>query len=372
LASGFRIPSEKRWRVPLRAGFDSGGDPLNAVSSEMRAAGLKYAMKLEDVLLSGTKLWSAMTEQGKFKKLYFVGPKGNLAEEVAESFMDSCAYIPAADGTLYMQRKQTVDYAPFDYHFVDSDADIKIMCRKQGVDHVTMYSEDEAQYREMETAVLKKFSEHDETKEPCAIVVGESALNQPENKEFLKEGIVIYLKCSPQASWKAINTRPGAGTGLYISSNHLVKPPVWALAQDLQGDIDNEDGREEYVRILDELDKDYEESADIVFNTDVRGISENSMWAIPKLIKLVSEQLEIKDESSEPETKEESMEKELTDFLEGARLSKYLQDALKWCDEQGAASIEDIVENPEDFVDAIGLKPLEKKRFDRACALVSD
>jgi len=224
----------------------------------MKAAGLKYALKLEDALLCGTKLWSAMTEQGKFKKLYFVGPKGNLAEEVAESFMDSCAYIPAADGTLYMQRKQTVEYAPFDYHFVDSDAEIKIMCRKQGVDHVTMYSEDEAQYREMETAVLKKFSEHDETKEPCAIVVGESALNQPENKEFLKEGIVIYLKCSPEASWKAINTRPGAGTGLYISSQHTVKPPVWALAQDLQGDIDNADGREEYIRILNELDKEYE------------------------------------------------------------------------------------------------------------------
>jgi len=330
-----------------------------------------YAQKLEECLLTGTKLWSAMTEQGKFKKLYFVGPKGNLAEEVAESMMDSCSYVPAADGTLYQQRSQTVDYAPFDYHFVDSDKAVATMCRQQGSNHVTLFSEDEAKYREMETAVLKKFAEYDKPK-PTAIVVGESALNQPENAEFLKEGIVIYLRCSAQASWKTINMKPGGGTGLYISMKDMVKPPVWALAQDLQGDIDNAEGRQEYIRILNELDKEYESVADIVFNTDVRGISENSMWAVPKLAKLIGEFLDIKYESSEEADEKKSMEKELTEFLEGARLSKYLQDGLKWCDEQGAASMEDIVENPEEFVDAMGLKPLEKKRFDRACALASE
>lgn len=35
------------------------------------------------------------------------------------------------------------------------------------------------------------------------------------------------------------------------------------------------------------------------------------------------------------------LEKDLEKFLEGARLSKYLPKALDWCDEQGAASIED-------------------------------
>lgn len=351
-------------------GFD-GKDPLQVVSPEMRAAGQKFAQKLEDALLDGVKLWSAMTEQGKVKKLYFVGPKGNMAEEVAESMMDSCSYVPAADGTLYMQRSQTIEYAPFDYHYVDSDKEVATMCRQQGSDHVTMYSEDEAKYREMETAVLKKFAEFDKPK-PCAIVVGESALNQPENKEFLKEGIVIYLRCAPEASWKTINRRLGGGTGLYIPQKDMVKPPVWALAQGLQGDIDNAEGREEYIRILNDLDKEYEGVADIVFNTDVRGISENSMWAVPKLVQMIGEFLDIKYDSSDQGDGEESMEKELTEFLEGARLSKYLQDALKWCDEQGAASIEDIVENPEEFVDAMGLKPLEKKRFDRACALASE
>jgi len=337
----------------------------------MKAAGVKYAKKLEECLLTGNKLWAAMNEQGKAKKFFFVGPKGNLAEEVAESMCDCCSYIPAADGKMYMERSMNADYPPFDFHLVDSDKEVATMCRKQGCSPVEMYSEDEAKYREMETAVLKKFAEYDQPK-PSAIVVGESALNQPENAEFLKEGIVIYLRCAPQASWKCINTRPGGGTGLYISTKNLVKPPVWALAQDLQGDIDNSEGREEYIRILGEFDKEYESAADIVFNTDVRGISENSMWAVPKLATLIGEFLDIKYESSDEAEVEESLEKELTEFLEGARLSKYLQDALKWCDEQGAASIEDIVENPEDFVDAMGLKPLEKKRFDRACALVGE
>jgi len=62
------------------------------------------------------------------------------------------------------------------------------------------------------------------------------------------------------------------------------------------------------------------------------------------------------------------MEKELAQFLDGARLSKYLKTALKWCDEQGAASIEDVVENTEDFEEALNLKPLEKKRLAKACS----
>lgn len=370
MASGLRIPPEKQWRVALRV-QDRQGDPLNIVSPEMKASGLKYAQKLEECLMSGNKLWAAMTGQGKAKKMFFVGPKGNMAEEVAESLMDSCSYVPSADGKLYWQRSQHVEYAPFDFHFVDSDKEVAARCKKQGINHVDLYSEDEAKYREMETAVLKEFAEYDKPK-PSAIVVGESALNQPENAEFLKEGIVIYLRCRPEQSWRVINSRPGGRTGLYISMKDMVKPPIWALAEEITGDVDNAEGREEYVRILEELDKEYENAADIIFDTDVRGISENSMWAVPKLVTRVGDFLDIKYDSEDAADVEESMEKELAEFLEGARLSKYLQDALKWCDEQGAASIEDIVENPEEFVDAMGLKPLEKKRFDRACALASE
>mmetsp|Transcript_82091 Transcript_82091/g.214179 ORF Transcript_82091/g.214179 Transcript_82091/m.214179 type:complete len:418 (-) Transcript_82091:99-1352(-) len=367
VAGGFRIPDEKRWRTSLRAE----ADPLAIVSPEMRTAGQKYAQKLEDCLLSGRDLWKRMNEQGKVKKLYFIGPKGNLAEEVAESMMDAFSYVQAADGTMYMQRSQHVDYAPFDYHFVNSDKKMVELCRQQRIDHVELFSDDEAKYREMETDILKKFTEYDVPK-PCAIVLGESALNVPENAEFLKEGLVIHLRCSPEASWKCINMRPAGNTGLYISTKDMVKPPIWALAQDMTGDIDNVESKKEYVRIVTELDKEYETVADISFSTDVRGISENSMWAVPKLVGVIAEHLGIETGSADQADLDSSLEKELTEFLENSRLSKYLDDALKWCDEQGAASIEDIVENPEDFVEAMGFKPLERKRFDKACALASE
>ena len=68
---------------------------------------------------------------------------------------------------------------------------------------------------------------------------------------------------------------------------------------------------------------------------------------------------------------EELLERDLEKFLEGARLSKYLQPALDWCDEQGAATIEDIVENTEDFADALSLKPLERKRLAKAAESVA-
>lgn len=55
----------------------------------------------------------------------------------------------------------------------------------------------------------------------------------------------------------------------------------------------------------------------------------------------------------------------------GARLTKYLQEALDWCDEQGAATIEDVVENAEDFAEALSLKPLERKRLNKAAESVA-
>ncbi|CAK0829697.1 unnamed protein product [Prorocentrum cordatum] len=94
--------------------------------------------------------------------------------------------------------------------------------------------------------------------------------------------------------------------------------------------------------------------------------------AVPKLVGVIAEHLGIETGSADQADLDSSLEKELTEFLENSRLSKYLDDALKWCDEQGAASIEDIVENPEDFVEAMGFKPLERKRFDKACALASE
>eukprot|EP00927_Polykrikos_kofoidii_P040696 TRINITY_DN34741_c0_g1_i1.p1 TRINITY_DN34741_c0_g1~~TRINITY_DN34741_c0_g1_i1.p1 ORF type:complete len:278 (+),score=51.34 TRINITY_DN34741_c0_g1_i1:825-1658(+) len=61
----------------------------------------------------------------------------------------------------------------------------------------------------------------------------------------------------------------------------------------------------------------------------------------------------------------------LEDFLEGLRLSEYVTPAAEWAIEMGAAFVEEIVDNAEDFSDALGLKPLERKRLERQGAQVA-
>merc|ERR1712216_459688 len=44
---------------------------------------------------------------------------------------------------------------------------------------------------------------------------------------------------------------------------------------------------------------------------------------------------------------------------------EYLAPAAAWALEMGAAYLEEIIENKDDFADALELKPLERKRLDR-------
>ena len=109
--------------------------------------------------------------------------------------------------------------------------------------------------------------------------------------------------------------------------------------------------------------------ADIRLRADVPGIAENQYWGAERLVKAIAELYGISTEGGSVE--EEVLERDLEKFLEGARLSKYLQPALDWCDEQGAATIEDIVENTDDFADALSFKPLERKRLAKAAESVA-
>jgi len=52
-------------------------------------------------------------------------------------------------------------------------------------------------------------------------------------------------------------------------------------------------------------------------------------------------------------------------WLRELKLSPYLATASQWIEEQGACSLDEVVENLEDFADAIGLKKLERKRLER-------
>merc|ERR1719210_203502 len=126
----------------------------------------------------------------------------------------------------------------------------------------------------------------------------------------------------------------------------------------------------EYTKIMTEHRDMYEKFADIRLRTDVPGVAENSYWGAGRIVKALTEYLGFSLEE-EIGVEEEVMERDLEKFLEGARLSKYLKPALKWCDEQGAASIEDIVENIPDISHALSLKPLERKRLEKAAASVA-
>ncbi|CAE8615874.1 unnamed protein product, partial [Polarella glacialis] len=60
--------------------------------------------------------------------------------------------------------------------------------------------------------------------------------------------------------------------------------------------------------------------------------------------------------------------KGLAVWLETLRLTQYAAQAREWCDKMGAADVEEIMENWEDFSDELQLKPLERKRVQKDSA----
>eukprot|EP00928_Gymnodinium_smaydae_P010780 TRINITY_DN14062_c0_g2_i1.p1 TRINITY_DN14062_c0_g2~~TRINITY_DN14062_c0_g2_i1.p1 ORF type:complete len:890 (-),score=172.68 TRINITY_DN14062_c0_g2_i1:114-2783(-) len=62
----------------------------------------------------------------------------------------------------------------------------------------------------------------------------------------------------------------------------------------------------------------------------------------------------------------EISEDDVAAFLQGASLLKHLAPAMSWCTEMGAVSVDEILENWEDFADDLKLKPLERKRLEKA------
>lgn len=62
------------------------------------------------------------------------------------------------------------------------------------------------------------------------------------------------------------------------------------------------------------------------------------------------------------------LKKGIADLFARASLEKYEASALEWCLEMGAVSIEEVEESWEDLADALGMKPLERKRLGRTVA----
>jgi len=352
----------------MRLGPGAGSDPVNNVSPEMQSAGLKWAQKYEDVLLAGHKLWKTIKKNAKEpKKFYFIGQNGNSGAEIAEAVLDALSYIPAPDGTKFMHRKPGMNYPKMHYALQNTDT---ALSDRSEIPAVDLYMDNEEKYRELEYTIVKEFSEEDRGY-PMGCVLGEGALLKEETQEIVKNGLVVWLDTDPEHSWAKTQFKSKQGGGLYVPNQAAgVRPPVWAIANGWDGDVDDTEGKVEYIKMVQERRELYEKAADIRLRTDIPGIVENTYWGASKICKAVTEYLGYKD-AEEGSVEQEIMETDLEKFLEGARLSKYFKKASDWCEEQGAASIEDIVENVDDFAEAMALKPLEKKRLVKAAASVA-
>mmetsp|Transcript_63422 Transcript_63422/g.136429 ORF Transcript_63422/g.136429 Transcript_63422/m.136429 type:complete len:427 (-) Transcript_63422:104-1384(-) len=366
LAGGLReAPAKVRGPAPMRLGPGGGADAVNNISPEMANQGRKYAVRYEELFLSGKNLWDKMKKAGNAKKFYFIGTNGNMANEIPEACMDAFGYIPAPDGTMFIHRKPGNDYPPIKYDLQFTDKEVSARSKIAAVD---LYMDDPEKYRDLEAEVLREFAEAPDSGFPMGCVVGEGAILRESNIELMKQGVIIWLDVSPEYSWQKTQFRPSQGGGIAFQREDEERPPVWAIANGWDGDVDDTEAKMEYVKVVRAHNSVYESIADVRMRTDLPGIMENSYWAVERLVKVLMEYFGYsKDEVG---VEEEALEKDLEKFLEGARLSKYLKPALKWCDEQGAGAIEDIVENIEDFTEAMKLKPLEKKRLDKAAATV--
>lgn len=108
---------------------------MNNVSPEISAQGRKYAQRYEDVMMAGRELWTQMNKRDDVpKKIFFIGTNGNQGKLIAEALMDSLAYIPAPDGTLFLRRKPGVEYPELEYYLLDGDTQLSRKAPKSAVD----------------------------------------------------------------------------------------------------------------------------------------------------------------------------------------------------------------------------------------------
>jgi hypothetical protein len=341
---------------------------IGLATSEEERDSNAIAQRIEDVVVSGANLYKKLLETGNLKRMYVIGTNGAMAKEVGEALVDTMRYIPAKDGTLLLNRKPNQEYedANSEYKLVETDAELSARSKKAALD---LFMDDETAYRELEHSIIKEFSETEVPDgTPSICIVGESALNYEANIPILQEGLVIWTDADPSTTWAATQRSLSKGTGLRQVGT-MDRPPVWALAQGWEFDESDGDARVAYIQIVSEFRSEYEKIADIRLRTDVTGIAENQYWGAERVIKAINQKYGFV-ETTEG-VNDELFEQDLNKFLEGCRLTKYMDPAKKWCEEQGATSIEELVENLPDLVEALQLKPLERKRIEKAAAVVA-
>merc|ERR1719419_1891444 len=128
-------------------------------------------------------------------------------------------------------------------------------------------------------------------------VVGEGAVVREENCKLMKEGLVVWVDVDNEFAWAKTQSRPKTGTGVYVPTAYSERPPVWAIANGWDGDIDDTEAKMEYKEFLEGRRKIYEEIADIRIRNDIKGIEENSYWGAGKILKALSEVVGLTEET---------------------------------------------------------------------------
>lgn len=104
---------------------------------------------------------------------------------------------------------------------------------------------------------MKEFQELETNGIPAGIVVGESAVDVPENLEIMKTGLVVWIDVAPEFSWSKTQMRPKPGGGLFIPFER-VRPPVWCIANGWDGDIDDGEAKADYIEMVTQYGEKYE------------------------------------------------------------------------------------------------------------------
>lgn len=362
---GSALRSERSASAPRTRRTASVADPVNNVAPEVCAEGQKWARKLEDIYERGTKLWNYLKKEtsGVGKPVYVVGPPSPILGEVAQSLADILGYLPAEDGTLFMNRRPDGVYPEMQSEFQFSD---QLVSKKTPLLLNELFMEDEAKFYDLESEVIKEFSESDFGGYPAVLAVGEGAVLREENLEIMKKGIIVYVSMDPSSSWGLIHRKSGH---FMIGKPPYMTPP-WVALNGWDEDVDDFEAKEEYMEILKSRIEIYEQVADVTIRGTAPDVQENPALGADKALKQLIEEWGLDEEEEMANAVGVSFAEELQQIMAEARLDKYMKVALEWCDEQGAATLEDIAENVDDFADALQLKPLERKRLAKVASRV--
>lgn len=362
---------------------EAGTGPLMPEKDEDKRSADMVSERYEKTFASFAKLWGhikdGVRKGGKrvaasdrpLPKFFVLGINGANLNQIGHMLGTALDYVRTEGQAAYLFRDPVEEnFTPSEYWFGDTEKEVQTRVVKAASD---VFYDDLPRYRSTESQVLKDFNGYEDDGHPMVCVTGDGIALAEENRAILsnENNVAIWFDTDPAYNWEMTQSQPkNSGIWSNPQAMELNKPPVFALANGWDGDVDDVEGKEEFKDMCNERREAFEKVADVRIRVDVTGIKENPVWALEKIVGAMYELFGVKDDEEAAGTVgEENLSADLLTFLEGARLDKYHAKALEWCNENGAVSLDEVAENADDFAEAIGLKPLERKRFDKAASV---